>query len=167
LAVQWFSHEDPAVIGSRKATIVDVAATGHQYHRHFGLLAPNRLLQLEPVHRAHADVGDHAVTCGKVSTREKCLRRSISMGKVTHGFQKLTQALEDPLVIVHNCQCMAHLRYHSSVSMSGVGDRYSEFRGDPHQVGQGVGMHLAHHVASMDLEGDLAYSKLGCTLFVH
>jgi hypothetical protein len=166
-AVQWFSHKDPAVIGSCETTIIDIAATRHQYHRHFRFPASDRLLQLEPVHRAHADIRDYAVTRGEVSTREKSRRRPVGTGQITYGLKKLTQPLKNPLIVIHNCKGMDRLRYHSSVSMSGVRNRYAEFGGDPHQVGQGVGMHLAHHVASMDLEGDLAYSKLGGTLFVH
>lgn len=51
--------------------------------------------------------------------------------------------------------------------MSGVRDRYAELGGDPHQVGQRVRVHLAHKIASVDLEGDLADSKFGGSLFIH
>ena len=44
--------------------------------------------------------------------------------------------------------------------------RQAESRGHPHQVGQGLGLHLPHHLASVGLHGDFADAELGADLLV-
>ena len=42
----------------------------------------------------------------------------------------------------------------------------AEARGHVHQVGERVGLHLAHHPAAVSLHGDLADAELATDLFV-
>ena len=51
--------------------------------------------------------------------------------------------------------------------VSGVrDDRNVERSGNPHQVGKGGGLHLAHHLASVGLHRYLADTELDCNLLV-
>jgi hypothetical protein len=45
-------------------------------------------------------------------------------------------------------------------------DRQSKSSGHPDQVGEGISVHLAHHLTTVRLDGDLADSQVAADLFV-